>query len=40
MPLKAEYESTYGPLTKKSDMNTWSWVNSPWPWETEDAKNV
>ena len=40
MPLKAEYESTYGPLTKMSDMNTWSWVNSPWPWETEDAKNV
>lgn len=37
-PLKAEYESTYGPLTKSEASNNWAWVNSPWPWETKEDK--
>ena len=31
------YESNYGPLTNfgcAESKNTWSWVDSPWPWET------
>jgi len=31
-----KYESMYGPLTLDSnylDKNTWTWKNSPWPWE-------
>lgn len=34
--LIAEYEANYGPLrTSSSDMDRWSWVNDPWPWEME-----
>jgi spore coat protein JB len=31
-----KYESMYGPLTLDSNYlnkNTWTWQNSPWPWE-------
>lgn len=31
-----KYESMYGPLTLDSnylDKNSWTWKNSPWPWE-------
>ncbi|MCH5300797.1 MAG: spore coat protein CotJB [Ruminococcus sp.] len=38
MPLREEYERTYGPLTKSQDTNNWDWVNSPWPWEMEGEK--
>ena len=32
--LKNMYESKYGPLTTDSDfLNTWSWKDSPWPWQ-------
>lgn len=35
-PLKEEFESKYGPLTKNNDnSNRWTWVNDPWPWEGE-----
>lgn len=37
-PLRREYEEKYGPLTKMADTNNWTWVNSPWPWETEEKK--
>ena len=33
-----EYESKYGPLTiddAASNVNTWIWDNSPWPWEVQ-----
>ncbi|MGN1324634.1 MAG: spore coat protein CotJB [Bacilli bacterium] len=33
-----EYESKYGPLTiddAPSNVNTWIWDNSPWPWEVQ-----
>lgn len=34
--LVKEYEAMYGPLTEKADdVCHWSWVNDPWPWETE-----
>lgn len=36
-PLIEEYESKYGPLTKKSeDGNRWAWIKAPWPWESEE----
>lgn len=34
--LMKQYEEQYGPLTVGSDEmegNTYSWINSPWPWE-------
>ncbi len=35
-PLKEEYESKYGLLTKKNNNSKkWTWVNDPWPWEGE-----
>ena len=36
MPLVEEYEKEYGPLMKSQDTTNWSWVNSPWPWESEE----
>jgi len=34
--LIAEYEANYGPLRTSDHMvDRWSWVNDPWPWETE-----
>lgn len=31
-----EYEDKYGPLTIYSNAHdTWEWVSSPWPWESE-----
>lgn len=36
-PLIAEYESKFGPLTKRANTgNTWKWVKDPWPWDMED----
>jgi spore coat protein JB len=34
----AEYEETYGPLTRAGvDIDDgWSWINNPWPWEMEE----
>ena len=33
--LRAEYETTYAPLTPGADGNgeVWRWVRTPWPWE-------
>lgn len=38
--LKAQYEKSYGPLTAYSsaDMNCFTWLESPWPWEKEANK--
>ncbi|MDD5796183.1 MAG: spore coat protein CotJB [Oscillospiraceae bacterium] len=36
IPLREEYEKEYGPLTKSEQSNNWTWVNSPWPWESEE----
>ena len=35
MELREEYEKKYGPLTTKGVKPTgsWSWIESPWPWE-------
>ena len=36
--LMRQYEEKYGPLTVGSsvmDNNTYSWINSPWPWEVK-----
>ena len=31
-----QYEEKYGPLTIYSNTHdTWKWVSSPWPWESE-----
>lgn len=32
-----EYENKYGPLTAKggSSPECWSWVEEPWPWESD-----
>lgn len=39
MPLVKEYESKYGPLTvDDKNGNRWGWIQSPWPWETEEGK--
>jgi len=30
------YEEQYGPLTIESNQGeTWEWVKTPWPWESE-----
>ena len=28
-----EYEKKYGYILLEPDMNSWNWINSPWPWE-------
>ena len=34
--LTGRYEDKYGPLTIFSNnCDTWAWVSSPWPWESE-----
>lgn len=35
-----EYEQCFGPLTAFSanTENGWSWINSPWPWESEKTR--
>ena len=34
--LREEFESIYGPLTINAVKgDSWSWINSPWPWEKE-----
>ncbi|MBQ8297687.1 MAG: spore coat protein CotJB [Ruminococcus sp.] len=32
---EAEFVSRFGPLTpeQSADMNRWSWIDEPWPWE-------
>lgn len=38
-PLVEEYESKFGPLTAdEKNGNRWGWIQSPWPWETEEGK--
>ena len=34
---KARYEERYGPLTPSAPVSgdTWSWIESPWPWENQ-----
>ena len=35
-PLVRQYEAQFGPLTKRDNqVNTWSWVKDPWPWDME-----
>lgn len=32
----AAFEQQYGPLTANAvDCDRWTWVDCPWPWETE-----
>nr|WP_122012410.1 spore coat protein CotJB [Maliibacterium massiliense] len=35
--LMAEYESKYGPITIRGNLDRgyWQWLNCPWPWELE-----
>lgn len=36
---RKEYERKFGPLTYegiKSEIDGWSWINDPWPWQGED----
>ena len=35
----AAFEASFGPLTVTSGdkNNTWAWVNTPWPWEGQEA---
>ncbi|MCR5653779.1 MAG: spore coat protein CotJB [Ruminococcus sp.] len=36
--LKKTYEEKYGPLTKGGTTGSkWKWINSPWPWESEEV---
>ena len=37
--LMAQYEKKYGPLTSGDTLgnNSFDWINSPWPWETESV---
>ncbi len=38
--LTKNYEEQYGPLTVSSEAmesNTYSWINSPWPWEDNNV---
>lgn len=32
---EAEFVSRFGPLTPQQnpDLNHWSWIDNPWPWE-------
>lgn len=38
----SEYESKYGPLTAMNGAvgNRWKWVDSPWPWEPDENREV
>lgn len=37
IPLRVKYEKQFGPLTSdETAKNLWSWIKSPWPWETEE----
>lgn len=31
--LEKQYEDEYGPLTMETNMNSWEWIETPWPWE-------
>ena len=34
--IRENFERAYGPLTVQGirrNMNTWEWVQAPWPWE-------
>jgi spore coat protein JB len=35
--IMEEYEQNYGPVLSYNvnEANTWTWVESPWPWEGE-----
>lgn len=35
--LMDEYNEKFGPLTASAsrDVNTWRWIESPWPWDKE-----
>lgn len=36
-PLVETYESKFGALFKSNnESNRWSWIKSPWPWESEE----
>lgn len=35
--LKKTYEDKFGPLTKGTAKNSWKWIKSPWPWESEEV---
>ncbi|MCL1858148.1 MAG: spore coat protein CotJB [Oscillospiraceae bacterium] len=37
-----EYESKYGPLTRKITNNSgkWTWYEGPWPWEREYNEEI
>ena len=32
---KEMYERKYGPLSIETEMDSWQWVEDPWPWEGE-----
>lgn len=34
----AEYERHYGPIALPRNTNTWSWVDTSWPWQIEEGK--
>lgn len=38
--LTRKYESMYGPLELEDTDKSFNWIDSPWPWEREDAKYV
>lgn len=33
--LKCQYQSMFGPLTPSvnDNLDTWEWIQGPWPWE-------
>lgn len=33
MKVLNEYEKNYGSISSNNNSNTWSWINTPWPWE-------
>ena len=38
MALKDRYTSLYGPLTLgDSAGESWMWVDTPWPWQNQEA---
>lgn len=38
--LEKQYEDEYGPLTMSTEMNSWAWIETPWPWERRDNRYV
>ena len=41
---KQAYETTYGPVSVSGgchnvSTDTWTWIDGPWPWETEFPNN-